>query len=153
MASNLLNIYDLVAAVSVSFTDSDSVVQTPGVIKPQTMVQNLTGASFPVRVLWLLRPDSEASVSPVTLKGGGAHIEWEIDDTFYFAPSGSGITLAEVTWDLTLYINAYTAAILAGRRLATGINVVSWRYEPGVYQWGKSSYWGVNCKLQISEVS
>ena len=157
MASDLTNIYDLLAAVNMSFTDAAEVAQTVGVLKYDTMKQSLTGVTLPVRVLWLIRPGvDDAGVSPVVLKGTtSTDIAWVIHDTMYLKRSGQAFTLADATHDLLLYLNRYTAQMAAARFLSKAPSVVvsGWSYHPGIYVWGDVPYVGVDVELTVRELT
>lgn len=154
MAVDLTNVYDKIAALNMSFTDSNSVAQTVGVIKYDTMKSDLTGIALPTRVLWLVLPTSSDGISrPGSIGGSGQTVEWSIDDTMYLASEGEGYGLADVTHDLILYINKYASVMGAGRKLQNGINVTEWKFEPGIFKWGKVNYMGVNVALKVTEIS
>jgi hypothetical protein len=154
MPIDLAGVYDLLAGVDCSFTDSGSVSRTVTAYKYDTMPANLLGITLPVRVLWLVRPDAQdGEVSPAAFTGSSLTVEWGIHDTMYFARGGQGYTLATVMHDLILYMNAHAAAVASNKRLATGVNVTGWSYKPGIYEWGGVDFLGVDVVTRITELS
>lgn len=154
-ASQLLAIYDAIAAMSVSAGGV-----TPQVWDVDEVRDSVHTAHLPVRILL---PHGEFAgggalgqgFRPVTLDSI-ARGTWLITDLCLWRPVGQGLGTRDIGDVLVEYCGAYATALVTRGRGTTHQSFINgWDIAAGVYAFPESSgnwFWGVRAVVQVDEI-
>lgn len=155
-ASQLLSIYDAIAAMSVTAGG-----QTPTVWDVDDIRDSVQTGHLPVRIL-LPHGDFRGGGSggqafrPITLTNSISKGTWNIVDLCLWRPVGQGLGMRDIGPTLVEYCSAYVTALVGINRGTTYQSYLTgWEIAAGVYAYPEPSdnwFWGVRAVVQVDEI-
>lgn len=153
MPSQIVNIYDRIAAVTIPYAGVN-----PAVYHLDTVPNVVENALLPVRLIIPMSNRQGEDFNFIAL-GNGARIVWTIQDILLARPAAQQRGPMSALRDLTVYCGAYADAMRSFRepgqasagtrttldRLAVDVVTYEWPSSGGVW------YWGAIATLTISE--
>lgn len=115
--SNIADLQDKIAAMTVDFTDHNSVARSIACKNVQEAKNSAQASALPVRILlpWGLGLDMSATMSEpgVGVAYTDALITWQFQDALLWRPVAQGQGIVDLFYDLREYTRAYFTAALA----------------------------------------
>ncbi len=153
-ASQLLSIYDAIAAMSVTAAG-----ETPTVWDVDEIRDSVHTAHLPVRILLPhgdFRGGGGQAFRPVTLTNNIARGTWQIVDLCLWKPVGRDLGMRAVGPALVEYCSAYVTALVGINRGTTYQSYLTgWDIAAGVYAFPDPSdnwFWGVRATVLVDEI-
>jgi hypothetical protein len=159
MSSSLVEVYALLAAMSVSYTDRSGATATPHVFNLDTFPSNIQTAILPCRILFPIGWGGQGMTLGIG-PGTEADSTYTITDFFLLESGARGEGLFVQAPVLMRYVKAYADAISlkwqyaslnsVSQPLTVSVNIVPAEYN--IPQGSDNWYYGVKCDLTISEL-
>ena len=159
MSSSLIEVYDLLETMAVTYLDRSNVSTTPHVFNLDEFPGNIQTAILPCRILFPVGWGGQGmtlSIGP----GTEAESTYTITDFFLLETGARGEGLFIQAPVLMRYVKAYADAISlkwqyaslnsASQPLTVSANIVPAEYN--IPQGSDNWYYGVKCNLTISEL-
>lgn len=156
--SILLTIYDDLEAMTVTYTDKDSVSITPTVYNLDEIPASVQTAHLPCRIL-LPIGQGQGNNNVTILNGAGARGSWIVSDLFLLEASARDAGLYVQAPVLMRYVVAYAVALGKQFQFRHGADntslTISSSIVPGMYEYPSQSgawFYGVKSTITIDEI-
>jgi hypothetical protein len=148
--SNLLAIYDALAALPLTFDG-----QPLPVYLPDDLPSAIHNAHLPARLL-LSGRSTVQSMTPLTMSGARSAVLWLVTDLFLFAPIAQGRAVGDAASALARYESAYLSTLRPRLLLTPNAVITQVLAQAGAFAYPDGSstrFSGVEARLLVREVT
>ena len=157
--SILLDIYDDLEAMTVTYLDKSSASATANCFNLDEIPSSVQTAQLPCRILLPVGQGQGGAPNAQVLAGAGIRATWQVTDLFLLEAAARDAGLYVQAPVLMRYVVAYTEAFGKEFQFAHGFSTESKSLSvsaiPGMYEYPAGSgswFYGVKCDLTIEEI-
>jgi hypothetical protein len=157
--SILLQIYDDLEAMTVTYTDKSGTPINPNCFNLDEIPASINTAQLPCRILLPVGQGQSGSPNIKILKGAGVSAAWQVTDLFLLETAARDIGIYIQAPVLMHYAVAYAESLGVAFQFKHGWNVesltISAGVTPGMYEYPSQSgvwFYGVKCDVIIEEI-